>query len=365
MKTALFSLIILSSSVFAKGVERDTFLLSKEREIAGMLTELRKAPSDDTRYMLNEDLREELKSLLTHPGVMTHPFESWTTMSTITSPDGAFRIFNWNVEDDFGMHSHYCYIVKPDGKENTVIELKEDKITISPRPEHTLTADHWYGALYYSIIPVKKGGKTLYTVLGFSGNDRATNRKLLDVFYFKGKTIRIGYPLFQESENSDRLVRRVFLEYSDKAIISLRMNENLGAIVFDHLTPERPDLEGLYDFYIPDMTYDGYKWVDGIWEFHPDFIAWNEENRKIKQYDPSADSTDIGYREINDIWIDPVTPGALGGGSDATAPVENVKEKKTETRNGKGKHRKFFFFKGKGPRSAVTGESTRRKRVRN
>ena len=364
MKTLFLLLAFSSAGCFSKGIEQDTFLISKEKEISEILLKLRKAESDETRAVHNEDLKEELEALLTRPSVLTYPFESWTTMSTISAPDGEFRIFNWNVENDFGVHSHYCYLVKPDGKENTVIELIEDKITIAPKPDHTLTAEHWYGALYYSIIPVKKGNRTLYTIMGYNGNDRTTNRKLLDVFYFKGKTLRMGYPIFQEGPDSERLVRRVFFEYSEKAIISLRMNENLGAIVFDHLVPERPDLEGLYDFYIPDMTYDGYKWEDGIWTFHEDFIAWNEENKKIRYYDPSADSTDLGYREMNDVWIDPVDPFAPnGGGTDATAPVENVNEKNhdNKTRYGKGKHRKFNIFKGKGPRSAVTGE---RKKVR-
>lgn len=363
MKTFFFLSIFVPLISFSKGNAVDTLSIKMESEISVILTKLRNAENDNIRLMHNMDLRDKLKAFLVHPGALTYPFDLWTTMSTIKSPDGEFRIFNWNVENDFGVHSHFCYIVKPNGKENQVIELKEDKITLPPRPEQTLTADHWYGALYYNIIPIKKGNKTMYTIFGYSGNDRSTNRKLLDVFYFKGKALRMGYPLFQEGPGSTRLLRRVFFEYSEKAIISVKMNENLNAIVFDHLVPETPLLVGMFDFYIPDMTYDGYQWENGVWLYREDIIAYNEQNKKIRYYGPAEDSLDLEYHEENDVWLNPVDANAPnGGGTNAIAPIENVKDKKTKTKKD-GTPRSFRIFKNrKGPRSAVTGESKRIRR---
>ncbi|MBI3135026.1 MAG: hypothetical protein HYZ14_10180 [Bacteroidetes bacterium] len=352
---------------FGKGVENDTFLIRKEAEINVILTDLRKAETDMEREMINMDLQEELKNLLVYPGVMNYPFAAWTTMSTISAPDGAFRLFNWNVEDEFGMHSHFCFLVKPDNaNENTIIQLAEDRLTITPRPEQTLTADHWYGALYYNIVPVKKGNKTLYTIFGYNGNDNATNRKLLDVFYFKGKSLRMGYPLFQEGPGSAHLLRRVFFEYSEKAIISLRVNDNLGAIVFDHLVPETPQLEGIYDYYIPDMTYDGYKWENGIWVYVEDIIAYNDPNETVRQYIPTDDG-DVAYREVDDTWTNPVDPDApAGSGTNAVAPIENVNDKDKNRKAGQsGKQHQFkFVHRLKGPRSAVTGERVKKTKKR-
>ena len=36
-------------------------------------------------------------------------------------------------------------------------------------------------------------------------------------------------------------------------------------IVFDHLSPSREDLEGQYQFYGPDFSYDGLRWKDCGW----------------------------------------------------------------------------------------------------
>jgi len=357
----LLTLVILSTSVaFGKNIEVDTFLVNKEYEINEILTKLRAAEDDAEKEFINIDLQAALEELLKYPGVMEYPFESWNTMSTITSPDGAFRIFNWNVEDKNLTHKHYCYVVKPTrgNKDNKVFELKEDKVTISPKPETTLTPNNWYGALYYKIIPVQKGSKTYYTVLGFSGKDRSSNQKLLDVFYFKGKSMRMGFPLFQEAKDSKRLKRRVFFEYSEKAIFTMNQNDKIGGIVFDHLIPESPNLEGIYEFYIPDMTYDCYRNKDGIWRYEEDVIAYNDPNKKIKQWHPTEGGDSSEAEDVKDFWINPVDPTSpVNSGSDATAPIEDVRDKDTKKRNKsdrrkdkKKKHKK----RKKKNRSAVT-----------
>ncbi|MBD3635849.1 MAG: hypothetical protein HUJ25_00795 [Crocinitomicaceae bacterium] len=361
MRILLAILLFVPSLLFAEDGEIDTFLVHKEKVIGEALSKLRGAEDDGTRELYNIELQSELEQILEDPRVLDYPFESWTTMSTITSPDGEFRIFNWNIEDENLNHSHYCYLVRRtrSNKPNYVYKFKENTVELPPRPTNTLTPDMWYGALYYKIIPVPRGNKTFYTVLGFSGEDRMTNQKLIDVFYFKGRTLRMGYPMFQEAKDSKRLVRRVFFQYSQRAMISLNMNEKLGGIVFDHLVPEQENLKGMYDFYIPDMTYDAYKWDGKIWRYEEDVIAYNNENKRIRQWHPTDGGDSSEYDEVRDFWINPVDPNSpVGGGADATAPVEDVRDSK-DKRNGKKKskkgRRKFkdLFKRKKKPRSAI------------
>ena len=364
MKVLLTILSLVPVLVFAKQIEVNTFLVAEEARIGAILTSLRATNDDAEKESINIDLESEMEDLLSYPGVMDYPFSSWTSMSTITSPDGAFRIFNWNIESKDLRHSHFCFVVKPkNSRENQVYKFKEDKITLSPRPDMTLTPDRWYGALYYDIIPVQKGSKTYYTILGYSGKDRSSNMKLLDVFYFKGRTLRMGYPMFQESKGSKRLLRRVFFEYSEKAIVSVRLNEKLGGIVFDHLVPEQKNLEGMYSMYIPDMTYDAYKQVNGSWMYIEDVIAYNETYKKYRTWHPSEDGDSSEYDLSQNFWIDPVDKNSpVNSGSDATAPIEDVRDsdKKNDRKNKKNKKnaqkpRKFKLFKRKKKnRSAIT-----------
>lgn len=361
MKTLTVILLLVPTLIFANKIEVDTFLVAQEAKIGQMIKELRSAQDDGEKESINIDLQAAFEDMLDYPGVVEYPFESWNTISTITSPDGAFRIFNWNIEDRDLNHSHFCYVVKPTygNKPNKVYKFKEDKITLPPRPDMGLTPDRWYGALYYKIIPVQKGSKTYYTVLGYSGKDRSTNMKLLEVFYFKGKTLRLGYPLFQESAGSKKLLRRVFFQYSEKAIMSVNVNEKLGGIVFDHLVPEQKNLEGMYSFYIPDMTYDAYRLDGGVWMYNEDVIAYNDENKKVKQWRPSEGGNSSEYQEVKDFWINPVDPNnPTGGGTDATAPIEDLSEdakKKNARKAKKEKRRKFKLFKKKKKNRSAIG----------
>jgi len=362
VKAILTYLFIVSLAInsFSKNVEVDSFLLNKEAEIKAQLDLLRATKDDQLIDLENESLVNLMREVLTHPGVMEYPFEQLTTMSTIKSPDDAFRLFNWNIEKSSGLHFHYCFMVIPKwgDRPNEVIEFKEDKITIPPRPTNTLTPQNWYGALYYNIIPVEKGNKTLYTVIGYNGSGRSTNKKILDVFYFKSKRLKMGFPIFQESQGSKRLVRRVFFEYSEKVTVGVNMNPRLEAIVFDHLIPETPNLEGMYDFYVPDMTYDGYRWQGSIWKYEEDLIAVNSANKKRRVYNPKAgEDGESEYIEVKDEWEDPVDGNPNGGGSNAVAPVEETGNKKKDKKKKARKDRKFGLFKRKKnkPRSAVTG----------
>lgn len=361
MKTLTVILLLLPSFIFAEKIEVDTFLVSQEALIGQMIKDLRSAPDDGEKESINIDLQAALEDLLEYPGVVEYPFESWNTISTITSPDGAFRIFNWNVEDNDMNHSHFCYVVKPTygSKPNKVYKFKEDKITLPPRPDMMLTPDRWYGALYYKILPVQRGNKTYYTVLGYSGKDRSTNMKILEVFYFKGRSLRLGHPMFQESAGSKTLLKRVFFEYSEKAVVSVNINEKLGGIVFDHLVPEQKNLEGLYSFYIPDMTYDAYRLDDGIWRYNEDVIAYNDPNKKVKQWRPTEEGNNSEFEEVKDFWINPVdNQSPNGGGTDATAPIEDFTDgskNKKNRKSDKDKRRRFKLFKKKKKNRSAIG----------
>lgn len=359
----LFSILAICFLFNLKAMERevvvDTFLVNQEKLVNEQLKAVRASKTDEQRYLENESLKEMIESLIVYPGAFDYPFSSFQTMSTITSPDGAFRLFNWNIEDNSGLNSHFCYLIKPSrgGKPNSVIKFFEDRITIPPRPENMLTPRNWYGALYYNIIPVNKGNKTYYTILGYNGASRSTNKKIIDVFHFKGKKLRLGLPIFQEKAGSKRLLRRVFFEYSEKATIGVNMNERLEAIVFDHLVPETASLEGMYDYYVPDMSYDAYKWSGSIWVYQEDLVATNKENRKIRQYRPGEDGEDE-FIEIKDDWITPVDNDNIVDGGNPIAPLETDEvDNKRRKRKGKKKkeRKKIFKRKPKQPRSAITG----------
>ena len=57
--------------------------------------------------------------------------------------------------------------------------------------------------------------------------------------------------------------------------MGLKYDERFKMIVFDHLSPIRPELAGDYKFYGPDFSYDGYKFENGFWVYMPDLDVTN------------------------------------------------------------------------------------------
>jgi len=55
------------------------------------------------------------------------------------------------------------------------------------------------------------------------------------------------------------------------------MDEIRKRIVFDHLSPENPSLNGIRSFYVPDFSYDAYVWNEDRFELYEDVIAINDE----------------------------------------------------------------------------------------
>ena len=328
-----------------------------ENNLVKLLNTLREAKTDAELALHNSNLYEAVLEVAEMPTVMSHQFTKLNTMSTLISPDEEFRLFNWNVETTQLNHKHYCIMVKKGrvfGK-NEVIEFKEDKFTIPPSPRTQLTPNKWYGALYYKIIPIKKQGKTLYTVLGFSGNTRSSNKKVLEVFWFRGNKLKLGYPLFEANEESSQIQKRIFFEYSEKATVSVKYLPELGKIVFNHLVPEAENLKGMYDFYIPDLTYDAYVWDGAIWHYQKDIQVGNESNKTTKKYYTDPKTGETKYKVEKDTWIDPTGEGSAGTGEKHTAVViendgKNHKEKKKKSRTKKQKKTKK---KKRDPQSAI------------
>ena len=260
-----------------------------EKQINEKLEILRKAKTNMEREVANMDLEEVMEKYLAYKETFEYPFSSFKTMGTITSPDKAFRLFNWNVEQEDGTHKYFCYLVKNDKnrRRNTVVKFEDKSLMMKRHPvQAQLDSRRWYGALYYKIIPVKKGMKTFYTLLALDVNTRITNKKFIEVMYISGKKIKFGYPLIKDEKGQK--VNRYFLEYQSDLNVSMKhyKMKKEEKIIFDHLEPKAEQLTGMYEHYVSEGTNDSFLFVDGYWVFQSDEKAENEEVKGQKYTDP-------------------------------------------------------------------------------
>lgn len=286
----------------------------KEMQLVELLNDLRRANTNEAINQANEEFFKTLNKVIKQNWAFDYPFSQLKTLGKITSKDNEVRIFSWNVEWENNSHTYFAFVLKKNkrGGGHSVTYLKDNSHIFNPYPTDMIDENQWYGALYYDIIDVQKGKRTYYTLLGYDAkNDRSTV-KLLDVLFFSGNNVKLGYPLFETDEG---IAKRVFFEHAAKTVMTLRYDTERQMIVFDHLSPESPSLAEFREYYVPDMSYDGYRFENNKWRLHEDIIANNPVDNKdklvLRKYDNEKDT--IVEVHVKNSWIDP---------TDKSAPVE-------------------------------------------
>ncbi|MBK6408834.1 MAG: hypothetical protein IPF78_03880 [Flavobacteriales bacterium] len=126
------------------------------------------ADSDSASDSASALVKKELGAILNSDSGLTASFAG-VPISHVSAPDGAFRLFTWNVRRGNGSFLYEGYLLVPGRKKHALYELRDMTDHITKASAVQLTPENWYGALYYAVIPVKRGGKTYYTLLGWKG----------------------------------------------------------------------------------------------------------------------------------------------------------------------------------------------------
>ncbi|MGM0531354.1 MAG: hypothetical protein ACQER7_08380 [Bacteroidota bacterium] len=282
-KVQLLIIVLLVAPVISRvsyGQDPDGEIDMKEAEqyLVNHFDSVASATSDSKREAINRKIKDKFRSLVGHEASFSHPFDSLSNAGVLKSSDGKVKIYNWNVPYEAGYHVFHCFIQYRTADSLMSFELKDRSEQIEEPENKTLDKDNWYGALYYSIIP-KEGrfDKTYYTLLGYDPNDYMTNRKVIDVLHFDKKSQPVfGAEIFK---NQREMSKRIVFEYSESATMTLQYNEDKDMIVYDHLSPSKPEYEGQREFYGPDFSYDGMRFENGIWNTYFDLdLRLNEIN---------------------------------------------------------------------------------------
>lgn len=237
-------------------------LLQYEADINRYLTAIQEATSDDDRFAIGDSLRETIIDAVNQEGSFDHPFASVKGMGILTSPDKAFRLFNWNIPRNDETHRYFAIVLFGEDEGYRWIELQDQEKEASGVDKKYLTPEKWMGCLYYEIIPMKDKKTKRYTLIGWDGYRKQSTRKIIDVVSFTGGKVRFGANVFKGGKGSKK---RVILEYSSEVMVSCKYNKKEKRIVMDHLAPRDPSLTGVYTYYGPDMTFDAYNLEKGKW----------------------------------------------------------------------------------------------------
>ena len=239
-------------------------LIAKEKETKMLWSEIEGSMDDQHKLKVGSRIDSLIVEMLSCRESFSYSFTSLKYLGKIYSTDSLLRVYSWNVPLLDGTNRYFGYVQKKESPTSENIELIHlvDKEDLPLSQDSIYTPDAWYGALYYSVIAKNCKNLTYYTVLGFDLNNYFSSKKLIDVFTFTEEGLRFGAPIFLDNEKSTN--RRVY-EFSSQVAMMLRYDQKCEKIIFDHLSPSKPEHEGQFQFYGPDFSYDGFEYRDCKW----------------------------------------------------------------------------------------------------
>jgi hypothetical protein len=200
-------------------------------------------------------------------------FDSLKNISIIKSPDNYFRLMTWNVASDdehfrnFGVIQMNPTKIKREQKMFNMpsyFPLIDRSDSIDKVFYAETDADHWYGAIYYKILKTQTQKGTYYTLLGWDGATNKSNKKIMDVLFFKDNEPYFGAPIF-DIKTKQPLYRMIW-EFNNNATMTLRYEEKRKLLIYENIIPPKPDNVGMYETYVPDGSYDYMIWNGKVWE---------------------------------------------------------------------------------------------------
>lgn len=284
-----------------------------QQELNPLLEKIYSAPTDNERYNANEQFVDIMHEALHQENSFFYEWQFGKRVSVLTSTDKQFRIITWPVVRDDGEYECFGFIQSWSEKEGdyVVFTLHDKSDEMISAEETVLDPDNWYGCVYQDLVEQKFEGKMYYTLIGWTGVDALTQRKVIEPIAFKGTNAQplFGQSIFRREKNR----RRLILQYSATAMVNVRYEEQfvdvetvkkvkkkggrtvtqrevhqekMKMILFDEIAPQIPGMEGLYQYYIQTGTEMAYIFVNGRWELHNSAQGRVNNPKLNKEFEP-------------------------------------------------------------------------------
>lgn len=275
-----------SSFVFFKEVEQELKIIEK-----GFLSRI-----ESERIDANKKFIAAWDKIVYDADILNYPFDSIKEASILFPKNKKFKLITWNLNKDDGTHTYFGYLIVNNSKrvkksflnyktisEFEVFKLRDHSIDVKSAENHIGGPDKWFGMLYTQIIECDG----FYTLIGWDGNSKLTKRKFIDVLYFKsdGEPV-FGKDIFKIPKKSPK---RLMFEYSSEVSMSLKYIERKNQIIYSHLASREDGafLEGMFQFYGPDGSFDAIELKKDRWVSIEDVDARTNQKEMDKRNKPN------------------------------------------------------------------------------
>lgn len=300
MKNSLLSFfIVLMGSVLAQRSDSlRSAQFAKLDELKDIQYKVFYSKKESDRLSANKDFIKALEAIATHSTAMDFPFDSLKDISTLVPRNKKFKLITWNIPKEDETHLFFGLLLVNNSKRikkglfshETINQYEYFKLvdrsgSIKNPETYVGTPDKWYGMLYYEMIE----SDDYFTLLAWDGNDKLIQRKYIDALYFKPDgTPVFGKDIFKFPKKNPK---RLMFEYSSEVTMSLKYNSKSNRIVYSHLAPREEGhvMDGLYQYYGPDGSFDSMYQKKGKWIVDDDVDARNEKSKNDKAEKPDPD----------------------------------------------------------------------------
>jgi hypothetical protein len=251
-----------------------------EDSIKLLYHDLKQSENDSIKHEINNKICAVFSNILQQPPSFEYKFDSLKTFGKLDAPDKLFRIITWYYVQSDGsyFYSGVIQLKQPKTGNIKLFPLIDKNSEIENKENSVLSAGKWIGGLYYKILKNKINQTNYYTILCIRYNNLFTTSKLIEILYFDEFDNPVfGAPLF--NDNNKTKLRKVF-EYSANAAMNLNYNELRKMIIFDHLSASDPRFNGLFEYYGPDFSYDGYQFKNNQWLLITDLDIKSPDDKK-------------------------------------------------------------------------------------
>ena len=307
----LFALMLLPLATSLHAQNRE-IMSTYERNMQPLVEKVSGAATDNERYNANELLVQMFDEALNVEDSFQWKWDLGTYVSVLTSSDRQFRVITWPVVRDNGEYECFGFVqsYNPKTEQYDAYALHDKSDEIISAEEVLLEPENWLGCVYQELVETKHDGKVYYTLIGWSGVNALTQRKVIEPVCFRGSSSKpqFGQALFRREKN----LRRVVLEYSSRAMVNVRFDEQvvrtyenkkikkkgrtinmqvpkeekMKMSLFDEIAPMLPGMEGLPQYYAPTGVEMAYVFNNGRWELRDNAQGRLADPKLNKDFEP-------------------------------------------------------------------------------
>lgn len=265
----------------------------EEKKLSEILDSIVREQDFAKKNELNKNFVDKLAVVLQNDKAFDYPFDSLQQVGKVRSLDNRVRIFTWNIPQPAGFQKYFGFVMLQTTTGNKVISLIDRRGDYKLPHSEQGSAEKWFGALYYDIIDFEHNGRNHYVLLGVDLHDIFSSKRILEVLSVsEDGSLGFGIPIFKVDRS---IISRVIFEYSSRATMVLRWDKTHRTIVCSHLTPMQPSFAGNYRYYVPDLSFDGFRFNKPYWEFVPDIDIRNPSRKPAARIQAPTENYDPGF----------------------------------------------------------------------